>query len=82
VAATNRPLNEMMASGAFRHDLFFRLRHFHINVPPLRDRGDDWRLIAEFYLLQLSQRYRVRKRLSSEASDTWPRVNGPGMCGS
>jgi DNA-binding NtrC family response regulator len=77
VAATNRPLNEMMASGAFRHDLFFRLRHFHITVPPLRDRGDDWRLIAEFYLLQLSERYRVRKRLSSEAerylaSCPWP----------
>ena len=50
VAATNRPLNEMMASGAFRHDLFFRLRHFHVTVPPLRERGDDWRLIAEFCL--------------------------------
>src|SRR6185503_13940376 len=40
VAATNRPLNEMMASGTFRHDLFFRVRHFHVTVPPLRQRGD------------------------------------------
>jgi DNA-binding NtrC family response regulator len=67
VAATNRPLNEMMASGAFRHDLFFRVRHFHVVVPPLRQRGDDWRLIAEFCLLRLGLRHGVRKRLSAAA---------------
>jgi DNA-binding NtrC family response regulator len=77
VAATNRPLNEMMASGTFRHDLFFRLRHFHVTVPPLRQRGDDWRLIAEFCLLRLSLRHGVRKRLSPAAERcladcTWP----------
>ena len=77
VAATNRPLNEMMASGAFRHDLFFRLRHFHVTVPPLRERGDDWRLIAEYCLLGLGLRHGVRKRLSPAAERcladcTWP----------
>jgi len=77
VAATNRPLNEMMASGAFRHDLFFRLRHFHVPVPPLRERGDDWRLIAEYCLVGLGLRHGVRKRLSPAAERcmaacTWP----------
>ena len=66
-----------MASGAFRHDLFFRLRHFHVTVPPLRQRGDDWRLIAEFCLLRLGLRHGVRKRLSGAAEHclagcTWP----------
>jgi DNA-binding NtrC family response regulator len=77
IAATNRPLNEMMASGAFRHDLFFRLRQFHLMVPPLRERGDDWRLIAEFCLLRLSRRHGITKRLSPSAERclaacTWP----------
>ena len=77
VAATNRPLNEMMASGAFRHDLLFRLRHFHVPVPPLRERGDDWRLIAEYCLVGLGLRHGVRKRLSPAAERcmaacTWP----------
>ena len=77
LAATNRSLNEMMASGAFRHDLFFRLRHFHIMVPPLRERGDDWRLIAEFALLRLNRRHGVRKEFSPAAerrlaAETWP----------
>jgi DNA-binding NtrC family response regulator len=78
LAATNRPLNEMMASGAFRHDLFFRLRHFHVIVPPLRERGDDWRLIAEFCLLQLRQRHHVGKRLSSGAERFLSECPWPG----
>jgi two-component system, NtrC family, response regulator len=68
VAATNRPLNQMMQSGEFRHDLFFRLRHFHLDVPSLRARGEDWRLILEYVLRRLGQKYGVAKRLST-ASD-------------
>jgi DNA-binding NtrC family response regulator len=68
VAATNRPLNRMMQSGEFRHDLFFRLRHFHLDVPSLRARGDDWRLIHDYVLRKLASKYGVTKRLSP-ASD-------------
>lgn len=67
LAATNRPLNALMSSGAFRHDLFFRLRHFHLLVPPLRERGDDWRLIADHCLHRLGERYGVGKSLSPAA---------------
>src|ERR1044071_170159 len=46
VAATNRNLSEMVASGAFREDLLYRLRVIHLHVPPLRERPDDIRPLA------------------------------------
>jgi DNA-binding NtrC family response regulator len=77
IAATNRPLNQMMLSGEFRHDLFFRLRHFHIEVPPLRARGDDWKLMMEACLQRLCRTYGATRRLSPRseaalANYTWP----------
>ncbi|HJZ53750.1 MAG TPA: sigma 54-interacting transcriptional regulator [Gemmataceae bacterium] len=50
VAATNRPLEESVRSGAFRRDLFYRLQVVQIDVPPLRDRLDDVPLIADHFL--------------------------------
>jgi DNA-binding NtrC family response regulator len=48
MAATHRPLEEMVAAGTFREDLYFRLRVVEIEVPPLRDRRDDIPLLARF----------------------------------
>jgi two-component system nitrogen regulation response regulator GlnG len=50
LAATNRPLPELMAAGQFREDLFFRLSVFPIHVPPLRDRPDDIPVLAKHFL--------------------------------
>jgi two-component system nitrogen regulation response regulator GlnG len=50
IAATNRPLAELMASGQFREDLFFRLGVFQIHVPPLRERREDIPALAEHFL--------------------------------
>lgn len=50
VAATNRPLEEAVRSGAFRRDLFFRLQVVEIQVPPLRDRPSDIPTLAEYFL--------------------------------
>jgi two-component system nitrogen regulation response regulator GlnG len=50
LAATNRPLRELMATGEFREDLFFRLSGFPIEVPPLRDRRDDIPALAAHFM--------------------------------
>ncbi len=66
VMATNRNLKEMVDAGRFRADLFYRIRHLHVSVPPVRARGDDWILILEHYLGRLTQG-RGRKQFSSAA---------------
>ena len=78
ISATNRPLNALVASGAFRFDLFFRLRQFHLTVPPLRARGNDWQLIAEWLLVRLGQKYEVIKRLAPASVGLLARHAWPG----
>ena len=56
VAATNRNLEEAARNGTFREDLFYRLNVFPLQVPPLRDRGDDVVLLAEAFARKFAQR--------------------------
>lgn len=51
VAATNQNLEELIAKGAFREDLFYRLNVVPINMPPLRDRTEDIGLLAQHFLM-------------------------------
>ena len=78
VAATNRPLDQLMVGQEFRHDLYFRLRYFFLSVPPLRDRGDDWRLLLDYALQGLHQRYGVVKQFSPDALAWLARYDWPG----
>lgn len=51
ISATNRPLEELIAQGRFREDLFFRLDVLRINIPSLRERRSDIPLLAESYFV-------------------------------
>lgn len=55
VAATNKNLEEAVKRGEFREDLYYRINIFPIHLPPLRKRGDDILLLADFYLKKFSQ---------------------------
>lgn len=50
ITATNLDLDQMVIDGEFREDLFYRLNGITINLPPLRNRGDDVSLLLEYYL--------------------------------
>lgn len=57
IAATNRPLEEMVALGTFREDLYYRLNVINIKIPPLRERKEDFPALLEHFLKQFSARF-------------------------
>jgi two-component system nitrogen regulation response regulator GlnG len=68
VSATHRNLQDRVAGGSFRHDLYFRLSTFQIDVPPLRARRDDIRPLAEYFLAAFAEKSGAPPaRLSAEA---------------
>jgi len=68
IAATNRDLKAMIADARFREDLFYRLGVITIQVPPLRERGDDLRLLAEYFLEFYSRQHKRRLKGFTQAA--------------
>ena len=79
IAATNKPLEDAIAAGAFREDLLYRLNVFTIFVPPLRERKTDVLLLADHFLERLAADHRKRiRRISTPAIDMLMAYHWPG----
>jgi two-component system nitrogen regulation response regulator NtrX len=79
VAATNKNLEDEIARGNFREDLFYRLNVIPFYVPPLRDRLEDVPLLADHFLSEFTTSYgRKPKELTSEAYRVLHDYNWPG----
>ena len=78
ISATHRDLEGMIARGAFREDLFYRLNVLNLRVPPLRERGDDVRLLARHFVRRAcAQARRPSCRMTAAAelallANPWP----------
>ncbi len=79
IAATNKKLDEEIARGAFREDLFYRLNVIPFYVPALRERSEDIPLFARHFLAEFSAEYGKRPREMSEATlEILMRYSWPG----
>lgn len=79
IAATNRNLDQEIARGNFRSDLFYRLNVIAIEIPPLRARRDDIPVLAEAFLSEIAlKRSEPQKKLSAEAATQLQEYSWPG----
>ena len=78
IASTNRLPSRAFEEGRLREDIYYRLAVLTIELPPLRDRGEDILVLAEFFLGELNLRNGTRKRLSEELRERFVRHRWPG----
>ncbi len=79
VAATNVNMRMAISEGRFREDLFYRLNTIPIQMPPLRDRGDDIVLLFRLFALQTAEKYRLpRIQLTDNAKQVLKQYKWPG----
>jgi DNA-binding NtrC family response regulator len=78
IASTNQMPAQAYEQGRLREDIYYRLAVVSIELPPLRDRGDDILVLAEFFLAELNLRNGTRKRLSTPLRERFLRHRWPG----
>jgi len=79
IASSNRDLKTMIDEGKFRQDLFYRLNVISIDLPPLRDRGADVKLLARHYVQHYNRKFRKKvEGLTPEAESMLMEYHWPG----
>ncbi|HEU4435693.1 MAG TPA: sigma-54 dependent transcriptional regulator [Pyrinomonadaceae bacterium] len=81
LAASNRDLKTESEAGRFRLDLYYRLSIIQIDIPPLRERGDDVLLLSQYYINTISARLKRNKKITGLAPETievFRNYNWPG----
>lgn len=79
VAATNVNMRKAISEGKFREDLFYRLNTIPIQIPPLRERGEDIILLFRLFAMQMAEKYRIPKiTLTEEARQIMLQYKWPG----
>lgn len=79
ITATNKILDDLVARGTFREDLYYRLNVIPIHIPPLRERRSDIPLLVKHFLDQFTPNHNnKRKEISKEAMDVFMRYDWPG----
>jgi Nif-specific regulatory protein len=78
IAATNVDLNEAVANGRFRADLFYRLNVFPIAIPPLRKRKADLPLLIDYFITKTSREYGEQFTFSEECMEILSGYDWPG----
>lgn len=79
VAATNENMDDMIAAGKFREDLYYRLNVYNIEIPPLRDRSEDIPLICSYFLEKFNNEYAKNvAEFDDETLEVLKRYSWPG----
>ncbi len=78
ICATNKNLEQMIEENTFRRDLYYRIAIMPMSIPPLRDKKNDIKAIAEKFLSDLSMKYRKEVRLNGNALKVLKEYDWPG----
>ena len=79
ISATNINIHEMVGKGTFRQDLLYRINTIELHIPPLRERGNDIQLLADYFLARYARKYKKDiKGLSRDARSKLQNYNWPG----
>ncbi|MFO8089368.1 MAG: sigma 54-interacting transcriptional regulator [Desulfatiglandaceae bacterium] len=78
IAATNKDLEEIIQTGSFRKDLFFRLNEISIHIPPLSERKEEIEPLFKYFMDDFNKKFYTKKSISKEAMDLIKNYNFPG----